>query len=253
MNKVYPDESIHSYLIRALFRIGSLNSISSLSGIISSSGVVRASPKILTQHAATLGQLKGCDRVKSISKHANKELHRRSIQQGSRNFEIDIYEFYNVNSDEKIIKLEGHTQLRFCLDCFKEQIQSEGVAWFRFNWLFQERCNKHNKLMTEVRSYICACKKNNHILIALRSVMVGYCHTCGGRNFGERGIYRNITNSNRDYPGSYRFHKMLYAKPTLEEIMEDHRSRGILIDKIIKEHRNKILVINKPHAFPLIG
>jgi hypothetical protein len=248
MSKVYPDESIHSYLIRALVRMGALNSISSLSGIISSSGVVRASPKILTQHAGALSQLNGCDRVKSISKRVNEELHRRSLLQSNRNFEIDIYEFYNENSDEKIIKLEGHTQLRFCSDCFKEQIQAEGVTWFRFNWLFQERCNKHNKLMTEVRSYFCACEKSNNILIALKSVMVGYCHTCGEINLGERGIYRNVTNSRRDYPGSYRFHKVLYAKPTSKEIIEGHRSRSIFIDKIIKEHRNKKLVLNKPHA-----
>lgn len=205
INKIFPDESIHSFLIRKLITEGALSSTSSLNGIVSVSGVVYPMPKVRGEFASYFLDLGICERLDGIARPAN-EFVRMDTQVRSKYFKVDSHTFYGFGTFSEGEGLVGRTQLRFCNECFIEQLYEHGCVWFKSDWLYEEHCQKHNKLMREVRRTGCSCRGRGGIVNSVLSVTRGLCRVCLDDIWKFETSSLITTNARSDYPGAYLFH-----------------------------------------------
>jgi hypothetical protein len=177
---IFPDESLHSYFLRTLFCLGEIIKPSDMKGIVSLSGVVQSVPRLYCQRH---NHFNLCD--KSISALLTKHL--------PNNFpfptdleELKEYVLLNIESkDTKYALPKGKTRLRYCPDCFLQQITEYGVSWFKLDWLFTISCKEHNKQLSNIYSFETrCCGKPSNVLDCIESAMSGRCKKCN-RSYWE--------------------------------------------------------------------
>lgn len=179
----FEDELLHSYIVRRLMSVGEFEA-HAFSRIIRKSGCIKANPEILTRHIhyfqTELPTLQYTTLRDFASPFSNK------------NIEING-EFARINRSlfhrfPEGNYFSGTTQMRFCPDCMKDKIYSDGVAWFEDEWAFSQYCPKHSKLMQKVSDYGCSCGSylGARMTVRLLSVFTGICKICGEDVFGSQ-------------------------------------------------------------------
>ncbi len=201
--KIFRDESIHSYFIRVLILNGKLLSPDDLNGIVSRSGVVNTIPKLDFERGKLFLSYQCAFLEKLISDHTPIK-----FLQPSDLAEIEDYVLFGVTPtslDTSCFK--GRTQLRYCRNCFNEQISEHGVPWFRVDWLYSTSCTVHNQKLTHVFTHISpCCFKSFNILDCLFSTIRGECCACN-RDYWKHGKSLYI---NSEYPQNYSLIRKVY-------------------------------------------
>lgn len=87
---------------------------------------------------------------------------------------------YIFNGKENTKKnLYARTQLRYCVECFREQINSYGHTWFRLDWTYSVDCELHTKRMSCLHTlFQSCCGEYVNIFNSLKSATTGRCFLC---------------------------------------------------------------------------
>lgn len=167
-------ESIHSYLIRTLLCLGEISTVKDLVGIVSLSGVLHPTPKLDYLRGNHFLDLREKTRSKLLLEHTpwgNRSQHVMA--------EINDYIFFGIEPENSKFFPKGRTQLRYCPECFREQIIKHGFAWFNIKWLFNINCKQHKKRLSHIRVFENqCCGEKLNILDNLRSALSGKCPAC---------------------------------------------------------------------------
>lgn len=115
---------------------------------------------------------------------------------------------HSIYLDEYPIKTTGLTPLiKYCPECFFEQIKENGVSWFRLEWFESgNKCERHDTLfLTE------SCRNGcGNSLDKLKAMMSGKCLICGEEVWRSR----DVKTLSYDSPSLYK-NKNKYVAPCL--------------------------------------
>ncbi|EAR55873.1 hypothetical protein SKA34_16930 [Photobacterium sp. SKA34] len=191
MIKIKKDELIHGYLIRVLTIAGELQQTRDLAGILSDSGVIRELPILNEQQRTYFTPLT----FKDIEHILTNNTPYRYTNTEVYNY-VGDYVFKGKNEGNKN-NLNSRTELRYCIECFREQIKIYGFAWFRLNWGYFIDCDIHDKRMCSLHTVIQkCCGKYANIFNCLQSALSGKCFNCQSSNWAfSSTVY--LTDRNR--------------------------------------------------------
>jgi len=176
MIKIKDDELIHGYLTRVLSIAGELHQVRDLAGIVSSSGVIRKLPKLNEQKIKYFNYLT----PKDIDHMLFNNTPYTYAQTGLTNIVGD----YILNGRQLENKRIARTQLRYCIECFKEQIKNHGHIWFRLSWGYSVDCEIHKTRMCHLRQFTQeCCHRTVNILDNYKSATSGKCFFCPCTNW----------------------------------------------------------------------
>ena len=172
---IFPDESIHSYLIRSMILQGKLQSPLDLTGVVSLLGVINAVPKLDFERGKIFLSHSCSFMEKLLRVHTPLRFLTPSMLA-----EVEDYVLFGVMPTPMIRSMfKERTQMRYCRKCFKDQISEHGVPWFRLDWLYSTTCKLHREELTHVFSlYSPCCSVRLNILDCLLSVISGQCQVC---------------------------------------------------------------------------
>jgi hypothetical protein len=201
----FENESIHSYLLRRLMCFGEFTA-ESTRGIVSSLGVMPANPKILTRHIGYFRFPASASAAVGIERDLEAPFLEENLEKHGMYVRLNRARFHAYTCDSVF---SGSTQLRFCVECLKERIEVDGVAWLDDEWTYHEHCRVHDTLLHEARSYRCNCEKVG-MVSRLRSVFSGFCIECGSDIYGLEAYPTRDSNKHPYYPSTYWFHDIVY-------------------------------------------
>lgn len=214
----YEEESIHSYFLRTLLCLGTIHKESDLQGIVSQSGVIRALPRVNATNESIFSSLSNEALEKLITFH--------STYSGLKYYSVDDVRSYMLHSkDFPILPFppDAHslvnfrTQLRYCPECFKEQILQNGVSWFRLAWLHSTECSLHNQRLCHVNRGITeCCSHTTNMYSELLSALNGKCYYC------QESAW---SNSKRVFIGDFNRSQYLVLRNENLEQQEHYRNR----------------------------
>ncbi|EME0810504.1 hypothetical protein VXJ15_002107 [Vibrio vulnificus] len=182
---IFEDESIHSYFIRILLCKGHINGNGVFNGLVSPSGSLAILPNLK-------GRLTSC--FNYISDDSFRILlAEHTVFNDLRYFDLEELKNYMLLGEEPtdygdgLHKIYGgKTQLRYCPDCFKNQIQNHGICWFRLDWLCSLSCKIHNSSLYHVHKRLTrCCNRTSNITQNMLSAMSGKCTYCGENVWSE--------------------------------------------------------------------
>jgi hypothetical protein len=177
-------ESIHSFLLRVLLCAGYLESTRDLIGIVSPAGVVRTLPRLDRKQSKCFADVGADVFDNGISRHLPSFCQLPSILTELRAFILGL----RVPALVKDIPF-SRTQLRYCVDCFKEQIDSCGHTWFKTAWLYDYDCEKHSKRLSHAYEWHHRCCDTQlNTLTSIKSSLSGICPNCNCSDWGFSGI-----------------------------------------------------------------
>jgi hypothetical protein len=194
MLEIFPDESLHGYILRIIISQGLRYSQDDIDGIIGRlsliNGKLNIAPSIsfnfelaLTKEqrdifkhfpvSALIKLLKEHMPIRGYPRYANPK---SLVSKCGRIF-------FNINSDviEDFMScapdyLWGRYPVRYCPKCIKEQIQECGAGWFKLNWLFEDVCYLHRLKLVEVSQLVCSCRIS--IFNRIQFALSGVCPCC---------------------------------------------------------------------------
>lgn len=180
--QIFPDESLHSYVLRVTISHGVANSPSDIIGIISPAGVVRTDLVLTEQQRKIFSAFPVMTLMELVRNHmpvmdCPKYLNPKSL--AAKCGRIFFHRSTDV-SERYILDLDGNSKsiyiLCYCPECIREQIQEYGSGWFKLNWLTGKSCDVHNLDLLSIKQQVCSCKLN--ILDKVVSALSGRCVCC---------------------------------------------------------------------------
>lgn len=180
MIKPFEGELLNSYLLRLYICMGNTNSVSGL--YIKSKGELKwtAYPRAGTELVKYFLDFE----YKALYKYVSENTIAYKVSKFSSPLAyIKLLErtFFgggdSIYLDEYPIKTTGLSSvIKYCPNCFFEQIKENGVSWFRLEWFeSRDRCERHDTLLlTE------SCKNGcGNSLDKIKAMMSGKCLICG--------------------------------------------------------------------------
>lgn len=140
MISIRDNESIHSYFIQHLLISGALNSPSDLLGIVSPSGVVYSLPILGKGIRKYFPDLSSTDMKNILEKNAP-----HLYTDKTRVFALAEHILQESNEDVSDYYVKGRTQLRYCIQCAKDQLKNFGYSCF-----FQTGCTPQIAIFTKL-------------------------------------------------------------------------------------------------------
>lgn len=179
MIKIKEDELLHSYLIRVLIIAGELHQPKDLLGMISYSGVIRELPVLPASKRKYFARLTSNDIENILSQNTP------YLYKGTKiSSFVGDYVFKGWTNTCNKNTLNNRTQLRFCIECFREQIRFHGYTWFRLNWVYSVNCDIHKSRLYYLHTvFQRCCGKSINVFNSLRSAMSGRCFSCLSTNW----------------------------------------------------------------------
>jgi hypothetical protein len=180
--KIFPDESLHSYILRIVISHGLANSPDDITGIISRAGVMRTDIVLTEQQRRVFSAFSIMTLIELVRNHMPvtgnpKHLNPKSLAaKCSRIFfheRIDVSEKYIFDYRKRTKRIDN---LHYCPVCIREQIQEHGSGWFKLSWLVKNHCDVHNLSLVPIKQQACSCKLN--IFDKVISALSGKCVCC---------------------------------------------------------------------------
>lgn len=179
---IYPGELLHSYILRILKSSGNLQKRSNLLDVMSSKGNWVAYPSISEEHRHLFSHFSRKRLLELIEYHT--QAYRVRLTSAPSVF-ADLSEkvFWGISCNSKLDDIPVNTykykeQIRYCKQCFGEQLNLYGTPWFALVWLDAEKCQRHNTPLEKIGCKTCS---DQPLLNKVISTFDGICTDCGNR------------------------------------------------------------------------
>jgi hypothetical protein len=181
--QIFPDESLHSYLLRVVISHGLASSPADIKGIISAAGVLQADLALNDQQRRILSALPvttlmGFLENRMPGGHSVRFSNPKSLAAKcgriffhNRTGVLEEFERSGSGNSKSIYRIH------YCPKCIREQIQEYGSGWFKFSWISRGgKCDAHNSELVSIKKQLCSCGLN--ILDQVISALSGICVCC---------------------------------------------------------------------------
>lgn len=264
--QIFPDELLHSYVLRVIISQGLANRPSDIKGVISSASLIRADLELTEQQSRIFSIFPVTALMELLENHMPVKGYPRLSNPKSLAAKCGRIFFHRrtgVIEDFTLGALGNPKEiyyLKYCPECIREQIQLYGSGWFKFDWLFSRNCDVHNLNFILVNQQICLCKLN--ILDNLISALSGVCVRCkaevkfppkitepiGGHFSPLIDLSPSIQKryrENRDFPISFCFIRAFerWAREFCHRLYDDN-GRFASFDLLILRNLEKLIDVN---------
>ncbi|MHA3240455.1 hypothetical protein [Yersinia pseudotuberculosis] len=179
-NTIFPDESLSGFVFRILYCYGALINENDLLGVVNSAGSKWIFfPNIKTDYQYMFQPYPPLDMYDSF----NRRLKQSSlIYKTNPKSVLSIFSkiFYNRYVDHDFYRKNKKIpdiEIKFCVDCFYEQIKENGISWFKSDWEEpHSRCRIHHKNLIKTSHLISCCKRDR--LQKIQAALTGVCPCC---------------------------------------------------------------------------
>ncbi|OBU20675.1 TniQ family protein [Photobacterium aquimaris] len=174
------NESLHSYFLRILQLNGEISNSLALKGIVGINGRIKLLPvannAIKRQFEVDISCLYPIIKEHMISQKLAMIYFDELVE----------YVLSGINVSDKKFLTPVVDSFLYCPICFQEQINRDGFAWFKREWLLSKYCIEHKLLLFHVygKKTSC-CSASFNIYEGVLSALSGKCFTCRENYWGS--------------------------------------------------------------------